>query len=36
MMGAPTFVLSNVKYFSVYRSRPVPDTELDSVEKKEL
>jgi len=36
MAGAPTFVLSNVKYFSVYRSRPVPDTELDSVEKKEL
>ncbi len=36
MAGAPTFVLSNVKYFSVFRSRPVPDTELDSVEKKEL
>jgi polygalacturonase len=36
MAGAPMFILSNVKYFSVFRSRPVPDTELDSVEKKEL
>jgi polygalacturonase len=36
MMGAPTFALSNVKHFSVYRSRPVPDTELESLEKKEL
>jgi polygalacturonase len=36
MAGAPTFVLNRVKYFSVYRSRPVPDTELDRVEKKEL
>jgi polygalacturonase len=36
MMGVPTFALSNVKHFSVYRSRPVPDTELESVEKKEL
>ncbi len=36
MAGAPTFVLNNVKYFSVWRSRPVADTELDRVEKKEL
>jgi polygalacturonase len=36
MLGAPVFVLNNVKYFSVWRSRPVPDTELESAEKKEL
>ncbi len=36
MAGAPTFVLNNVKYFSVFRSRPVPDSELDRVEKKEI
>ena len=36
MVGAPTFALSNVKYFTVYRSKPVPDTELDSAEKTEL
>jgi polygalacturonase len=36
MGGAPTFVLNNVKYFSVSRSRPVPDSELDRVEKKEI
>jgi polygalacturonase len=36
MVSAPTFVLSNVKYFSVYRSRPVADTDLDSVEKMEI
>ena len=36
MAGAPTFVLNNVKNFSVFRSKPVPDTELESAEKKEL
>ena len=34
--GVPTFVLNQVKEFSVFRSKPVADTELDSVEKKEL
>ena len=36
MMGAPDFVLKNVKDFSVYRSKPLPDTDLESVEKKEI
>jgi hypothetical protein len=36
MLGAPTFVLSKVKSFSVFRSKPVLDTELESVEKKEI
>jgi polygalacturonase len=34
--GVPTFVLNDVRDFSVYRSRPVPDTELQTVDKKEL
>ena len=34
--GVPTFVLRDVKGFSVYRSRPVPDTELGAVEKREI
>ena len=34
--GVPTFVLRDVKGFSVYRSRPVPDTELGSAEKREI
>ncbi len=34
--GVPTFVLHDVKGFSVYRSKPVPDVELGAVEKKEI
>jgi polygalacturonase len=34
--GVPAFALSNVKNFSVYRSKPVPDTEVTSAEKKEI
>jgi len=34
--GVPTFVLRDVKGFSVYRSKPVPDTELGAVEKREI
>jgi len=34
--GVPAFALSNVKNFSVYRSKPVPDTELASAEKTEI
>ena len=34
--GVPTFVLNQVKDFSVFRSKPVPDTEIGSVEKKEI
>ena len=34
--GAPTFVLRNVKNFSLYRSRPVPDTEISVAERKEI
>src|SRR5215831_17300943 len=34
--GVPTFVLRDVKGFSVYRSRPVPETELGAVEKREI
>jgi polygalacturonase len=36
MAGAPTFVLNKVKSFSVFRSKPVLDTELESAEKKEI
>jgi len=36
MAGAPVFFLNSVKAFSVWRSRPVADSELDSVERKEL
>jgi polygalacturonase len=34
--GVPAFVLRGVKDFSVYRSRPVPDTSLASVEKQDI
>jgi polygalacturonase len=34
--GVPTFVLRDVKGFSLYRSKPVPDTELTAAEKKEI
>lgn len=34
--GVPTFALDGVREFSVFRSRPVPDTELQSVERREL
>ena len=34
--GVPTFVLNQVKEFSVFRSKPVPDAEIAVVEKKEI
>ncbi|PYX70300.1 MAG: exo-poly-alpha-D-galacturonosidase [Acidobacteria bacterium] len=34
--GVPTFVLKQVKEFSVFRSKPVPDTEVAIAEKKEI
>jgi polygalacturonase len=34
--GVPTFVLNQVKEFSVFRSKPVPDTEIALAEKKEI
>jgi hypothetical protein len=34
--GALTFVLNDVRDFSVFRSKPVPDTELQTAGKKEL
>ncbi len=34
--GVAAFALSNVKNFSVYRSKPVPDTEVASAEKREI
>ena len=34
--GVPTFVLNQVKEFSVFRSKPVPDTEIATAEKKEI
>jgi polygalacturonase len=34
--GVPTFVLNDVRTFSVFRSKPVPDTELQAADKKEL
>jgi len=34
--GVPAFVLNDVRDFSVSRSKPVPDTELQTVGKKEL
>jgi polygalacturonase len=34
--GTPTFDLKNVRSFSIYRSKPVPDTELPSVDRKEI
>jgi len=34
--GTPTFVLNEVKDFNIYNSRPVADTKLQDVNKKEL
>ena len=34
--GIPTFVLRNVKSFSLYRSRPVPDAEIATAERREI
>jgi len=34
--GVPTFALNSVREFSVWHSKPVPDTELAVVEKKEM
>ena len=34
--GVPTFVVRDVKNFSLYRSRPVPDTEIAAAERKEI
>jgi hypothetical protein len=34
--GVPAFVLNDVRDFSVSRSKPVPDSELQTVGKKEL
>jgi polygalacturonase len=34
--GVSTFALQNVKNFSVFRSKPVPDTELPEAEKREI
>jgi len=34
--GVPTFVLHQVKEFSVFRSKPVPDAEIESAEKREI
>jgi polygalacturonase len=34
--GVPAFALSKVKNFSVYRSKPVPDTEVASAETREI
>ena len=34
--GMPIFSLKGVKDFSVYRSKPVPDTEIASVEQKDI
>ena len=34
--GVPTFRLSNVRDFAVYRSRPVRDAELAVAEKKDI
>jgi polygalacturonase len=34
--GKPTFVLNQVKEFSVFRSKPVPDAEIAAVERKEI
>jgi len=35
-VGAPTFALNQVREFSVFRSKPVPDTEIADVDKKEI
>jgi len=34
--GVPAFALKNVRDFSVYRSKPVPDTNLASADKQEI
>jgi len=34
--GVPTFALSNVRDFNIYRSKPVPDTSLATVAKAEI
>ncbi len=34
--GVPTFALNNVKDFSVFRSKPMPDTELSTAERREI
>ena len=34
--GVPTFTLDRVRDFSVFRSKPVPDTELAEAEKQEI
>jgi len=34
--GVPTFVLRDVRNFSLYRSRPVPDAEIASAERREI
>ena len=34
--GVPTFVMNDVRDFSVFRSKPVPDTELEIANRKEL
>jgi hypothetical protein len=34
--GIPTFRLSNVRDFAVYRSRPVRDAEVTVAEKKDI
>ena len=34
--GAPTFAMSNVKNVSVYRSKPVKDTEVEAAERAEI
>jgi hypothetical protein len=34
--GVPTFALNNVKDFSVFRSKPVADTEVAGAEKREI
>lgn len=34
--AVPAFVLNHVKEFSVFRSKPVPDTEIAAAEKKEI
>jgi polygalacturonase len=34
--GVPTFVLNGVREFSVFRSKPVPDTDVAAAEKKQI
>ena len=34
--GTPAFVLNDATDFSVFRSKPVPDTEVKAAQKKEL